>query len=127
MFAFQFKRGKIVVKLCRSPAIRSVTLAAIRSEATFVRLILPMAGRAILQCHGKITEPARIGVTLYTGNADVLTRDFERRGVMVKILSEAVHAIMTIEARRAKGYGMCGHEPYIALAVTGIAGIHGKL
>lgn len=127
MSAFQFKRGKIVVKLRRSPAICRVTLTAIGSEATFVRLILPMARRAILQCYGKITEPARIDMALYTGNADVLTRDFERKGVMVKVLSEAVSAIMTIKTSRAKGYGMCSHEPYIALAVAGIAGIHGKL
>lgn len=116
-----------MVKLCRSPAIRGVTLTAIGSKTTFVRLILPVAGIAILQRRGEIAQTARIDVTLYTGNADVLASNFERKGVVVKILSEAISAVMTIETSRAKGYSMRGHKAYIPLAVTGIARIHRKL
>lgn len=51
VFAFQLKRRQVVIKLCRSPAIRSMTLAAIQPEPPLVRLVIMMTGVTILQCH----------------------------------------------------------------------------
>ena len=61
-------------------------------------------------------------MTLDTGNAHVLTRDSERKGIVAEIFPETVHAIMTIETSRAEGQCMSRHEAQVHLTVAGTAG-----
>jgi hypothetical protein len=59
------------------PTVCGVALAAIEPEATFMRLITMMTGITILQRHREISEAARVDMTLYTGNTNMLTRELE--------------------------------------------------
>jgi hypothetical protein len=46
--AFEFERGKIVIEFRRGPALRIMTLTAVRAEAAIVRIVVEMAGMAVL-------------------------------------------------------------------------------
>jgi hypothetical protein len=122
MLTFQLENREVVIKFCGGPALGCVTLTAIQAEAPPVRLLGVMTGIAILQCHLEIAEPARIDVALYTGQANVLSGELERKDIMVEVLSKTIDAIVAVEAGRAKGQRVRRHVPQILFTVTGIAG-----
>ena len=123
VLALQFERGQIVVESGRRPAIHRVTLAAIQPEATLMRLIVMMTGVAILQGHLEVAKAARVDMTLYTGKTHVLTRQREGKAVVVKILPEPIHAIVTVETAGAKRQRMRGHEHRIHLTMACVASL----
>lgn len=47
VLAIQFERGLVVVECGGSPRVHGVTRQTVRSEAAFVRFILPMAGETV--------------------------------------------------------------------------------
>jgi hypothetical protein len=77
MSALQFERCKVVIKFCRHPAVWCVAICAVQSKPSLMRLIFLMTGITILKRYLKITDSARIDVTLHTSQAHMLTSDFE--------------------------------------------------
>ena len=71
--ALQFECGQVVVELCRSPTIRGVTLAAIHTKATLVRIVATMTRITVLLCHLEIAVAACINMALNTGKSQVLS------------------------------------------------------
>ena len=89
-------------------------------------LIFLVAGIAILQRHREVTEATGIYMALNTGQSDVFARELERKDIVIEILSEAIHTIVTIEAGGTEGQRVRGHESLVNLTVAGIAGIQGE-
>lgn len=98
VFSLELECSQVVIELCGRPAIRSMTLTAIHSEATLVRVVVMVTGITILEGHCKVAKAARIEVALHTGKTFVFSCQLERRDIVVEILPEAVHAIVTVEA-----------------------------
>jgi hypothetical protein len=72
MFPLELERCQVVIELGRSPAIDCVTLAAIEPEASLMRLIVMMAGIALLGRYGEVADEAGVDVTLHTGKPGML-------------------------------------------------------
>jgi hypothetical protein len=102
VLTFQFEGGQVVVEAGRCPAIRRVTLAAIQPEAAFMRLIIMMTGVTILQGYREVANAARVDMTLHTGKTHMLTRELEGKDIVVEILSEPIHAIVTVKTTGTK-------------------------
>ena len=126
MFPLQLERGQVVVKCCGSPAPGCMALTAIHSKAALVRLIVKVTGITVLKCRREIAQSACIDMTLHTCQANMLARELERENVVIKILPEAIHAVVAIETGRAKGDRMRGHESQIHLTVASIASIESE-
>lgn len=77
VLAFQLERGQVVIERGRSPALGSMTLAAVGPETPLVRLVVLMAGVAILRGHREICSSARIDMALHTGQPSVLPCESE--------------------------------------------------
>jgi len=122
MFAFQFEHGKVMVELCRSPSIGGMTVGAIQTIPTFMRLVLAMTGKTILRSILKIGERPRIEMALDADHFDMFAIQPKRK-IMLKIFPEPVHAIVTIETSIAIRDGMCQGEGRIDLTVTGLTGV----
>src|SRR6186997_3029955 len=86
-----------MVEAGRSPAICRVTLAAIQPEAALMRLIVMMTGVAILPGRLEVVNAARVDMTLHTGKTHVPASQWEGKDIVVEILSEPIHAIVTVE------------------------------
>ena len=123
VLSLQFECGEVVIELGRSPAVRGVTLAAIESKPTLMRLIVMMAGIAVLLRGREVTQTAGVDMALHAGKTDVTARQLECKNIVIEVLIETVHTIMAIQTGRAKGQGVSGHEAYIRLSVTRIASI----
>lgn len=123
MSAGQGEIAETMVERCRSPAIGGVTLAAVEPEAALVGLIVMMTRVAILQGHGEIPEAARIDMALDTGKTHMFAGELERKDIVIEVLTQAIHAIMTVETGRAKGERVRGHERQIHLTVASITGL----
>lgn len=95
--ALESECRQVVIELCRRPALRRMTLAAIEPKAPLVRLIVMVTRVAVLLCHRKITKAARVGMALDAGDPDVFTGQLERIRIVIEITPEAVHAIVTVE------------------------------
>lgn len=67
VFALQLESRQAVIELCRSPAIRGVTLTAIQPEAAIVRLVVMVTGVAVLQRYREVAQGARVDMALHTG------------------------------------------------------------
>lgn len=126
MSALQPEGRKVVIECCRLPAVGGVTLTAISAKAALVSVVIEVTGIAVLEGHREITESARVDMALHTCHAHMLARDLERKSIMIEILSETIHAIMTVETRRTKRQCVGGHESQIRLTVTAITGIGSK-
>lgn len=126
MPALQFEGSEIMVKLCRGPSIRRMTLAAVDPKAARMRIVLVMAGIAILQCHRKVSQTTRIEVTLHTGKPDMFAGELERKSIVIEALPESVHPVVAIETSRAKGDHVRGHEAGVRLTMATVAGVRGK-
>src|SRR5512143_4023137 len=126
MLTFQFERREVMVESCGRPAIRGVTLAAIRAKATLVRIIAVVAGIAILLRHLEVTNTAGVDMALVTGDTHMLPRDFEGKGIVIEVPSEAIHTVVATETGRTKGLRMHRHEAYVDLTVAAIAGVEGE-
>jgi hypothetical protein len=124
--ALQFEGSEIMVKLCRGPAIGCMTRTTIQTKPSLVRIDLLVTGMAILQCNRKVSESTGIEVTLHAGEGDMFTGELERKSAVIEAFAKAVHAIVAIEASRAKRDLVGGHKAEIDLAVTGVAAIEGK-
>ncbi|HET6821273.1 MAG TPA: hypothetical protein VFH34_01425 [Anaerolineales bacterium] len=74
----------------------------IRAKLTVVRVILLVAGKTILRRRDKINQPARVEVALHTGKTNMAAGQLKRKNIVIEILVEAIHAVMTIKAGRAK-------------------------
>ena len=98
MPALQFERCKIVIKFRGRPSVSCVAIRTIQSKSSLMRLIFLMAGITILRCGLKITDCARIYVTLYTSQNDMLPGNFERIRIVIEFFSKAIYTIVTIEA-----------------------------
>ena len=68
-----------------SPAFRSMTNSAFRSEATFMLVILRVTGIAILGSGLQVGEVARIDVALRTSCQRMDANQMERNFIMVKV------------------------------------------
>ena len=78
MFAFQFECRQIVIELRRLPSIRRMTRGAFGAVSGLVRVVLQMAGGAILRRRRKVREGARVRVARYAIDLDVLAFEAER-------------------------------------------------
>ena len=126
MLALQFERGKIVIELRRCPAIDGMTRRTIQPKAALMRLIVVVAGKAILWRRREINPPARVEMALHASNTSMRAGELERKNAVIEIFIEAVYAIMTIEAGGAEGQAMGGHEPEVHLTVACVTGFWSK-
>ena len=121
MRAGQREATEVVIERCGSPALCGVTRSAIQPKAALMRLIVMVTGIAILQRHRKISKTTRVDMALHTRNAGMFACQLEGKDIVVKILPEAIHPVMTVETGGTKRQCMCGHESQIHLTVTSIA------
>jgi hypothetical protein len=56
----------------------------------------------------------------------MLTRELEGEDIVIEILPQAVHTIVTVETGRAEGQSMGGHEDRVQLTVARITGFWSK-
>ena len=120
MLAFELKSGEVMIELCRGPACFGMTGRTVLAKAPFMRLILLMAGIAILRGVRKIRQIARIEMTPVTCKICMATLKCKRILIMVEFFPKAIHTIVTIQAGCSIDQGMACHESYILLAVTAI-------
>ena len=95
--AFELECCQIVIKGGRRPAVRGMALAAIQSKTALMRLIVMMAGIAILRRRRKIAKVAPVDMTLHTGKAHMLPGELEGKGIVIEIRAETIHTIMTVK------------------------------
>lgn len=122
MRARQGKSAEIVIECCWGPTICAMTLTAVQTEASLMRLVCVMTGIAVLQCNGKVAQPARVDMALNAGQTHVLSGQLERENTVIEMVTEAIHAVMAIEAGSAKGQHMRSHKRRIGLTVTTVTG-----
>ena len=97
-----------------------MTGPTIDTELPVVLVVLLVAGVTILQGHLEIAEAARVEMALLARKIHMPAGELERKRIVVEALVEAVHAVMAVEAGRAKGGHVDIHERHIDLAVAGI-------
>lgn len=88
-----------------------------------VRVILPMAGVAILRRRLQIYNCARIEVAVCATCFCMFPDQLKRKGIVIEVIAITVHAVMAGKALRPEGEGMCLGEGNVHLTVTGLAGV----
>jgi hypothetical protein len=83
-----------------------------------VRIILLVAGSAILGCDREIAQAAGAEMALITRDSNMFSFDPERELVVIKVFTEAIHSIVAIQAGRSVGKSMSRREGHIHLTVA---------
>lgn len=96
VLALQFERGQVMIELGGDPTIRSVALAAIRSKAALVRLVVEVTRITILPRHREIPNATRVDMALHTGEPHMLAGQLKGKEAVVEVLSKTVDAVMAI-------------------------------
>lgn len=65
-------------------------------------------------------------MALLTPQAHMPAGDFERESIVIEILPQPIHPIVTVNTGGTKSRQMCGHEASIALPVAVIAGVQSE-
>lgn len=97
----QWEVTAVVIERRGCPAILCVAIRAAEPVSSLVRLILLVAGIAVLKRHREVAQPTRVEVALVTGQSHMLPFDLERKSIVIEMGTEAIDAIMTIETRPA--------------------------
>lgn len=121
MLALQFKGCEIVVEFGGCPGTGGMTGGTIRPKTSIMRFIGTVAGVAILRRSLEIGKCSCIEMTFRADHFDVATSQSEGK-IVLEVLTQSVHAIVTIETGIAIGKGMCQGEGRVHLTVAGLAG-----
>ena len=102
-----------------------MAVLALSTILPVMRVVLIMAGVAILRRGLKVCESAGIKMTL--GAADILVPafEFENSGIVVEV-TETIHAIMTCQAIGAEREQMGLGEGNVHVVVAGLARVGGE-
>lgn len=119
VLTFKLEGCQVVIELCRAPAVLTMTFRAPGTKAAFVRIILLVAGSAILGCDREIAQAAGAEMALITRDSNMFSFDPERELVVIKVFTEAIHSIVAIQAGRSIGKRMGCHKGSIPLAMAG--------
>jgi hypothetical protein len=85
MFPVKMERELRVIYICWFPSCGQVTCSALRTELTFVVIILCMTGETFLRSGFQIGETARAFMARRAFRKDVFSVQIERNFVMVKV------------------------------------------
>jgi hypothetical protein len=95
-----------------------MTISAIRTEPSLVRLIFFMARITILESTLEIAKCTGSKMALVAGERGMFAAELEGKGTVVKMLAQTIHAIVTAKACRTIGQCVGPHEYCIDLAMT---------
>ena len=115
MTALQFERGTIVIKGGRMPSFHDMTRGTVYAQFAPMRIILPVAGEAVLLSCLQVEDRVRIHMACGACKAGVLPVQSKTKPVMVELMTVGVCTVVTIKAGRAERGLMVGHEDGIRL------------
>ena len=95
MSAFQLERRKVVIEIRRFPTVHRMADRTVRTELTAVRVVIVVAGIAILQSLLKVADGTRVSMAFRAGQPIVLASELEHEIVVGEIRYKAVHPVMT--------------------------------
>lgn len=116
-----------MVKAGGLPASGGMARRAVGPQPSLVRIILRVTGKAILACRLQGRKTRRHDMAFGARYRDMLAVQWESKFVVIEIIAETIHPIMTIETIFSKGRLVLHHECHIQLDVTGATGQHVEL
>jgi len=127
MGAGQFEYGAVMIKGRWTPSLGRMTLSAIRSQASLMRIILCMTGEAILTGPLQGGNGSGLHVTLRAHQSGMFAFQLESELIVIEIMTITFDAIVTFKAAVAERHFMIHHEGDIHADMAFCTGQHIEL
>ena len=119
----QFEYRTVMVKMEGGPTLGRMARGTVHTQCSGMRIIGAMTDGTIQGCILEIRQGMGVNMTGLAGNCGMFTCQFERELVMGKMLTQAVDAIMTIDASHTKRSDVSRHERRVPQTVAGLTDV----